>query len=63
MIKPTPIKIFCKDCGYQDIFTPQRGSLLAMKYSRKFCSECGSHNVEVENHVTIFDKFFVALCK
>ena len=63
MIKPTPIKVICRDCGYQKIFAPRSDALMPGEYNSEFCTKCGSHNIEVKSEISIIDKLFIALCK
>ena len=42
MIKPSPIKVTCKDCGYQKLFAPKSDALMPGEYNSEFCSKCGS---------------------
>lgn len=63
MIKPPPIKVICKDCGYQKVFAPHSDALMPGEYNHQFCTKCGSNNIKVTNKISIFDKVFITLCK
>lgn len=63
MIKPAPIKVTCKDCGFQKLFAPRSDALMPGEYNRQFCSKCGSENIDVKNEISIIDKLFGGVFK
>jgi Zn finger protein HypA/HybF involved in hydrogenase expression len=63
MIKPTPIKVTCQDCGFQKVFAPRSDAIMPGGYNRECCSKCGSKNIKVKDQVSIIDKIFGGLFK
>lgn len=63
MIKPSPIKVACKDCGFKKLFTPKSDAFIKAQYNREFCSQCKSTNIMVISELSIIDRLLSSILK
>jgi len=56
MIKPTPIKVTCKDCGFKKVFAPKSDVIMSGEYNRESCTKYGSLNINVTTELSIVDE-------
>ena len=63
MIKPSPIKVACKDCGFKKLFAPKSDALIKGHYNREFCTQCKSKNIMVISELSIIDRLLSSILK
>ena len=63
MIKPTPIKVICHDCGFKKVFAPKSDVIMPGEYNQEFCTKCRSLNIKVTTEVSIFNQILGTFIK